>query len=711
MKKNTIRNQILLYAGACLLLSNLAGIIFSVYLLNSQAQTERNAALVAGQDRAIADAKEIASVYGDEMNTALDSSRSLAQATTIGFQNSSTGAANLSLHMTREQATALVQNMFLTSPSYFLGMYSDWEPNAFDGQDDKFVGTPLGDDNGRFYAWWARSGDQIQLQPVNGTYQDDSSQDYYRLAKETKQEVLIEPYIDTVNDKSVLMTSLIVPILVNGQFMGISGVDIALNDLQSQIDKMSANLYHGSATIEIISNGGTIVAFSGKPDVAGKTILEVNPKDNALILASIKQGKTVVNNSSESTLVFATIQPGATTTPWTVMLSIPQAMFTQQADQAYAQAIHSLWFLVGLDFALTLLALVILWGFANSFTRPIRATVNFLSQVANGDVTQDVPQALMNRADEIGDLSKSVSIMTRSLRSHFLEFNQGSETLRSSSSKLLSISEKTAVGSERSYAYTNIAAQAALKMSKDAISLAGEMDQVTSSLSSVADSTEEMTATIREIGCNAEKARSISQDAGKQAEQISGFMLAMGNAAKEIGNVTETIKQISSQTNLLALNATIEAARAGSAGKGFAVVATEIKELAQRTTFATKEIEERIASVQLSTLDASRGIEKIVHVIKDVNDIVISVAAAIEEHSIVTQDIAKNISTASIGAQNINTLAGQTAQSDTEITEDINQASAISQDIAAESAQVQECAQELTRLSDQLKTITSQYKV
>src|SRR3954451_2927057 len=116
-------------------------------------------------------------------------------------------------------------------------------------------------------------------------------------------------------------------------------------------------------------------------------------------------------------------------------------------------------------------------------------------------------------------------------------------------------------------------------------------------------------------------------------------MNQLGAAAMEIGKVTETITEISSQTNLLALNAAIEAARAGSAGKGFAVVANEIKELAQQTATATEDIKGRIGGVQSSAATGIGEIERVSQVIREVSDIVASIAAAIEEQSTVTRDI------------------------------------------------------------------------
>ena len=121
----------------------------------------------------------------------------------------------------------------------------------------------------------------------------------------------------------------------------------------------------------------------------------------------------------------------------------------------------------------------------------------------------------------------------------------------------------------------------------------------------------------------------------------------LGSAAQEIGQVTETITNISSQTNLLALNATIEAARAaGAAGKGFAVVANEIKELARQTAGATEDIKAKISGVQSSTGGAISDIGRIVNVIQEVGGLVANIAAAIEEQATVTRDVAGNIAQA-----------------------------------------------------------------
>jgi methyl-accepting chemotaxis protein len=185
----------------------------------------------------------------------------------------------------------------------------------------------------------------------------------------------------------------------------------------------------------------------------------------------------------------------------------------------------------------------------------------------------------------------------------------------------------------------------------------------------------------------------------------------LGQAAREIGKVTETINEISSQTNLLALNATIEAARAGSAGKGFAVVANEIKALAQQTASATEDIKGRIASVQSSTASGITEIEKVSAVIREVSEIVSSIAAAIEEQATVTKDIAQNIGEASTGVNEANLRVAESSQATKDIAREILIVDQAAGQMAEGSGQIRRSASELSKVADFLLHAMSRFQV
>lgn len=293
-------------------------------------------------------------------------------------------------------------------------------------------------------------------------------------------------------------------------------------------------------------------------------------------------------------------------------------------------------------------------------------------------------------------LGNAFSKMVLSLQSLIKTVGQSANKLNNASGQLSS--------------KTHIVAAAAEELSANTASVANGMDNATANLHAVATAVEEMTATIGEIARNSEKAHATTGQAAHRVDEFSMVMKGLGQSAQEIGKVTETITSISAQTNLLALNATIEAARAGAAGKGFAVVASEIKELALQTAAATSEIKDKISTIQGSTAGAVADIDQIVLVIREVNEIVMSIAAAIQEQSTVTQDIAGNIAQASSGVRDANSRVAQNATVTDSIAKEIAGLSGTTSGLSADGKD-QTNAIALAQLAERLSQVVAQFKV
>lgn len=348
---------------------------------------------------------------------------------------------------------------------------------------------------------------------------------------------------------------------------------------------------------------------------------------------------------------------------------------------------------------------------SKSIVGAINGYVKFTGKLAQGDFSKDVPEDFRSRGDEIGELARAYHIMVNNVRGLLKNISNGVETVASSATKLSDVNSRTASSIQSLSDRTSTMNSSAEESSGNAISVAQSMEQASTNLGFVANAIEEMSTTISDIASNSVKARTISEDSGTQMDSVTALMQKLGEAAREINQVTEVITEISSQTDLLALNATIEAARAGEAGKGFAVVANEIKELAKQTASAIVDIKARIISVQDLSKSAVTHITNITSVISDVGELVAHISASIEEQALVIKEVAGNIAQSSTGVKNASTKVNQTAAASKSMARDIAGVDASAGELRVDGEQVRSSAAELKDLSEQLRNMVGKFKV
>ena len=173
-------------------------------------------------------------------------------------------------------------------------------------------------------------------------------------------------------------------------------------------------------------------------------------------------------------------------------------------------------------------------------------------------------------------------------------------------------------------------------------------------IQSVAGATQEMQASIQEISQNMNKSQHAVTDIVSKTDQAKLLTTRLQETSKSMESVVEIIREIAGKVNLLALNATIEAARAGEAGKGFAVVAGEVKSLATQTSKATDDIYQEINAMQTAANDVVDSTEVISSSTSSVNEYVAAVASAIEEQTVVTNEISQSMEFFSSGINELN---------------------------------------------------------
>lgn len=366
-----------------------------------------------------------------------------------------------------------------------------------------------------------------------------------------------------------------------------------------------------------------------------------------------------------------------------------------------------LWGLVMTGVAMIVaILLVVLIG--HSITRPLGLAVPFAEQIAQGDFTG---RLTIDQKDEVGTLTDALNNMCSNLGSMIHELRTGVGVLSSSSAELSAISRQMSENSGGTASRAGSFSFEMNRMSVDMVSVASAMKRASTNVSNAAGAMEVMSSTFVAVVDSTEQARVISNNAMTKATGVSERVNELGSAVDDIDKVTETITDISDQTNLLALNATIEAARAGESGKGFAVVANEIKELARQTVIATKDIKEKIISIQNSTAATIGDIEDISLVVQEVNKRVSGIAVGIAEQSTTTKDVAENICQATLGINEVNDTVAQSSQTASLIAEQSGEVVLASHDISSSSGQVLASAENLAHLAEQINTLTRRFKV
>lgn len=382
------------------------------------------------------------------------------------------------------------------------------------------------------------------------------------------------------------------------------------------------------------------------------------------------------------------------------------------AEQEYEGALSA--YQRGKIISITVILAGILFGIVfgriilRGITVPIQKVVEFVGRIAEGDFTATL---VIKQQDELGTMSAALSKTVTDLGNMIKDIITGVTTLSSSSTELAAISTQlsstSASASERA---TNVAS-ASTEMSVNMSSVSAAMEQSASNIGMVATAAEEMSTTVDEIAQSASGAKTISEKAVVQSQESARKVTELGTAANKIGKVTEVITEISEQTNLLALNATIEAARAGEAGKGFAVVANEIKELARQTASATVDIKVQIEGMQATTGSTIADMQNISQVINEINDVITTIASAVEQQSAATSEISANVAQAAGGIAEVNENVAQSSTAIEDINRDITEISNGSVEINSSSQNVNQSANDLSRLAEQLNNLVSRFKI
>jgi len=669
--------------------------------------------------------QEMSLRHGNAVGRELDSVMSLAKGLAQMFAGAKTSGG-----VDRAALEAMLKPVLEDSPDLF-GVWTTWEPDAFDGKDAEYAGKDaFHDATGRLIPYWYREGAKI-TGGVTTTYEGPSpGSDWYQKPLRGKKPYVTPPTSYDVGGKSIMLVSFGVPVMMNGKALGVAGVDLSL---EKMADMASAIKIFETGYGYLLAADGMVVAHPKRELIGKPAEAAVGKASAAQALEAVKAGRPYsFRQETPAGVMLHVLTPiriGDTDTTWSFGVTIPEARVMENAD-----ALTRLLLILGVGGVLFVILAVFL--ISRAIVNPVNTLVAGAEAVAKGDLDRDIG---VRQKDEIGILADAFRKMVAGLKDMI-------ETANTKTREAEEMTRKARVAADEAEAARRQAEQAKREGMLDAArrietivervtsaseELAAQIEESSRGTenqrertSESATAMEQMNASVMEVARNASEAAGDADSAREEAQRganvVNNVITAinevhtqsermrvslgdLGQQAEGIGRIMNVITDIADQTNLLALNAAIEAARAGDAGRGFAVVADEVRKLAEKTMTATKEVGEAVSGIQTGTHqniksmeasgeavgkstelagEAGKALTNIVGRVESTADKVRAIATASEEQSAASEQISR-------GTEEVNRIAAETAQA-------MNQS-------AQAVAELASMAQELQRLVDQMK--------
>lgn len=357
---------------------------------------------------------------------------------------------------------------------------------------------------------------------------------------------------------------------------------------------------------------------------------------------------------------------------------------------------------------LTVIILFIWLFFHFLVNKKIHLVLDAASNLRQKDFTHTYD---IGHGDEINHILSRINLMTMDLRGTIKQVVKNSGAISDSASELSQISENLSSTSKDASLKATSVSTAAEEMSSNNQSIAASMEKSTNSLNAIATAIEQMSATVSEIALSVNSSREITQKVVQGFDAITSVVDELGKRANDVDIVTDEIRSIAEQVRMLALNAKIEAARAGDAGRGFAVVAQEITELADKTNNSTIEADKKLHWIKDKSKEVTQKVIGLTKIVKESDDAVSSISAAVEEQNVTTREIAKNINDVTGEISDVNNNVTQGAGVAAQIAQEITMVENGSRQVQENSNKLNDNAVALSAMAENFMKLMKKFKV
>lgn len=674
------------------------------------ASRTREAALHSAEELAQSLTKQYARQTENKLGNALQTADALAGVLAAMKKTGTTS---------RKSVDQMLYNVLEQNPT-FTAVWSMWEPNRFDGLDAQYANPSKEDKTGAYMPDWARDEENRILYDESFVYSKEITEDYYTLPKQTKKSIVIEPYKGSVNHKEVMMTSFVAPILVNGVFEGVIGVDMSLGDLQEMNSTLAI---YQSGNGMILTGKGTVVSAKSA-DLLGKNVGDSTFSYRKSLQAAATAGSSGQSVEGATYLAYSPIQLGKDNKVWTYAVSVPLSEVTAESDK-------TLFITLVTGGAGLLLICLLIMGITRGIVRTVSQLAEHARQIAEGDFTHSLAERLLSRKDELGILARSFARIAGNMSLMIGKIAQGASEAASTAEQLRLDAEETKSTSEQIVRSVNQIAQGSNEQAASAEESARALQTMAQQIGMVADTAASVLSASRQMSKNATDGMAVVADAMVRmdeimrtiesgTEQVSAVVHVLHNDSTEIRDILQLISHVSAQTNLLSLNAAIEAARSGEAGRGFAVVADEIRKLASQSQFATDQIQSIMSNIQTNTsqtlavMETGRtDVESVKEMIDRISQVFSALETAIgkterqvEQFSLLSANMTANAEEVTAGIEEMATIARESTGQVNSAARSTEQQLIVMNSVVDSVMNVNELSQELKRLIGSFKVKT-----